>query len=77
MEIKEILDKLIGATSATGDSSRDGQRLENLKTKCNLIEELIEDVRFSARDKDSWESSVKGIGQYADKFLIRLKEELL
>jgi hypothetical protein len=76
MEIAQIVNKLVGQISATGDSSRDGERLENLKVMCNLVEALVGEIHFSARDKDAYESSVKGIGQYADKFLNNLKEEL-
>lgn len=76
MNLKTIVKKLVGQIVATGDSSRDRERLENLKKMCNLVEELIGEIHFSARDKDSYEGSVKQIGQYADKFLINLKEEL-
>lgn len=76
MEIKDVVNKLVGQISATGDSSRDGERLENLKTMCNLVEYLVGEIRFSARDKDAYENSVKGIGQHAQKFLDNLKEEL-
>lgn len=77
MELTQIVNKLVGQIVATGDSSRDGERLENLKIMCNLVEGLIEEIHFSARDKDSYEGSVRQIGQYADKFLNNLKEELL
>lgn len=76
MEIKAIVNKLVGQITATGDYSRDGERLENLKTMCNLVEGLIEEIHFSARGKDCYESSRKQIGQYADKFLNNLKEEM-
>lgn len=76
MEIKEIVDKLIGDTSAYGCSSRDKESLINLTNKINLVYELILDLQFSARNKDSHEASVKMIGEKADKFLIDLKEEL-
>lgn len=76
MEMVQIVNKLVGQITATGDSSRDGERLSNLIVMCNLVEDLIEEIHFSARDKDSYESSVKQIGQYADKFLNNLKEEL-
>ena len=76
MELTQIVNKLVGQISATGDSSRDGERLESLKTMCNIVEGLIEEIQFSARDKDSYEGSVKQIGQYASNFLNNLKEEL-
>lgn len=76
MEIKEIVQKLIGKITATGDSSRDNERLMNLINMCNLVEELVGEIQFSARDRNAYESSVKTIGQYADKFLNNLAEEL-
>lgn len=72
----DIVKKLVGNINPTGDSSRDGERLENLKTMCNLVEDLIGEIQFVTRDKDAYESSVKEIGQFAFKFLSRLKEEI-
>lgn len=72
----DIVKKLIGNINATGDSSRDGERLENLKMMCNLVEDLIVEIQFVTRDKDAYESSIKEIGQFAFKFLSRLKEKI-
>lgn len=76
MTYAEIVKKLIGNINPTDDSSRDGERLEHLKTMCDLVEDLIGEIRFVTRDKDAYESSVKEIGQFAFKFLSRLKEEI-
>lgn len=72
----EIVKKLIGNINATGDSSRDGERLDNLKAICELVSDLIGEIQFVTRDKDAYEASVKEIGQFAFKFLSRLKEEI-
>jgi len=69
MEIKEIVNKLVGEINPLGCASRDPQRLENLKVMCNLITDLIEEVQYVSRNKDSYEGSVKVLGEYADKFL--------
>ena len=69
MEIKEIVNRLVGEINPLGCSSRDPQRLENLKVMCELVTDLIEEVQYVSRNKDSYEGSVKTIGEYADKFL--------
>jgi len=76
MEIKEIVDKLVGSITPAGESHKDRERFENLKVMCNLVEQLVSDINFVARDKDRYESSIKGMGVYAQKFLDNLKEEL-
>ena len=76
MEIKEIVEKLTGKITATGDSSRDREHLENLKVLCYLVDDLIWKIQSVAKNKDSYENSVKEIGTYANSFLDNLKEEL-
>jgi len=69
MELREIVNKLVGEINPLGCASRDPQRLENLKVMCNLITDLIEEVQYVSRSKESYEGSVKTVGEYADKFL--------
>lgn len=73
--IKEIVDKLIGNCEPVGCSTRDKEALINLVRKVNLVQELIMDIQYTARSKDSYESSVKTIGLRADRFLKDLAEE--
>lgn len=75
MEIKEIVQKLVGSITPAGESHLDTKRLENLKVMCGLIEDLVYEVNYVARDKDRYESSMKEMGVYAQKFLDNLKEE--
>lgn len=77
MELKEIVNKLVGKISPLGCASRDPQRLENLKAMCGLITDLIQEVQYVSRNKDRYEGSVKAIGEYADKFLREDVRELL
>ena len=74
--IKQIVDKLVGSITPAGESHKDRERFDNLKVMCDLVERLIYDIHFVARDKDRYESSIKGMGVYAQKFLNNLKEEL-
>ena len=76
MDIKEIVQKLVGSITPAGESHLDTKRLENLKIICGLIEDLVYEVNYVSRDKDRYESSMKVMGEYADKFLRNLKEEL-
>jgi len=70
----QIITKLIGQVSPIGDASKDDERLANLIQHCELIELLMEDVQYVANHKNSYESSVKMLGDYADKFLKTLLE---
>ena len=76
MKIKEIVQKLVGSITPAGESNLDTKRLENLKIMCGLIEDLVYEVNYVSRNKDRYESSMKVMGEYADKFLRNLKEEL-
>lgn len=74
--IKQIVDKLVGNITPYGASHIDEERFENLKIMCGLVERLVSDINFVARDKDRYEASMKEMGVYAQKFLDNLKEEL-
>jgi len=74
--IKEIVQKLVGSITPAGESHLDTKRSENLKIMCGLIEDLVYEVNFVARDKDRYEASMKEMGVYAQKFLNNLKEEI-
>jgi hypothetical protein len=77
MEIKEIVDKLLGSCASKGCATRDEEALISLTKRIKLVEELIGDIQYIARkDKESYEASVKAIGERADRFLRELKEEL-
>ena len=76
MEIKEIVEKLVGSITPAGESHLDTQRLENLKIMCSLIEDLVYEVNYVSRAKNRYESSMKVMGEYADKFLRGLLEEI-
>ena len=76
MELKQIVQKLVGSISPSGESHLDTKRLENLKVMCSLVEDLVYEINFVARDKDRYEASMKEMGVYAKKFLDNLKEEM-
>jgi len=76
MELKEIVQKLVGSIQPAGESHLDTQRLENLKIMCNLVEDLVYEINLVSKDKDRYESSMAVMGKYADKFLCGLLEEI-
>jgi len=75
MELKEIVLKLVGSIAPAGESHLDSKRLENLKTLCNLVEDLVTEINYVSADKDRFESSMSVMGKYADNFLNRLTED--
>jgi hypothetical protein len=77
MELKEIVQKLVGSIQPAGESHLDTQRLENLKVMCNLVEDLVYEINLVSRhNKDRYESSMKEMGKHADNFLYDLLEQL-
>ncbi len=76
MEIIEIVDKLVGDTQPTWYSERDLEALNALETKIELINYLVEEVKYLSKYKDDVAHSVSRIGVVADKFIKNLKNEL-
>jgi hypothetical protein len=68
----EILLKLIGNISPCGRSEIDNERMENLKTLCELVDILVSAIDSVAyENKDSHEHSVKEMASYAKNFLTK------
>jgi hypothetical protein len=68
MEIIDVVTKLIGPIRPLGCEARDPERLENLKTMCDLVEKLTDKISEVA-DQVSYEESVKRAQKYANDFL--------
>lgn len=71
----DVIRKLIGNINPAGDSSRDGERFDNLKAMCELVEDLLSDINFVAGESNAYQSSIRTMGEYAKKFIENLKEE--
>jgi hypothetical protein len=69
MSNKEIVMRLIGNITPTGDLCEDEIRFENLKNLCELVNELVTEIDDVAYDKDSCEYSKKKLGEFAYNFL--------
>lgn len=66
----EIVKKLIGPIRPTGETNTDNERFENLKTLCQLVNELVTEIDAVGTDfMNSHEFSVKRASEYASKFL--------
>ena len=76
MEIIEIVDKLVGDTQPTWYSERDLKALNSLEQKIELINHLVEEVKYLSKYRNEQAHSVSRIGVVADKFIKNLKEEL-
>ena len=69
MELRDVVRKLVGPVKGIGEHNADQERLENMKTMCLLIEDLLSDVENAYGDADSPQASVKAIGEQAKHFI--------
>lgn len=74
MEIKDVVLKLIGDPQSKGCSSRDKEVLKNVEVLGELVIDLFNELTFITRDRHSYESSVKEIGNKAKYFINEIKE---
>lgn len=73
--VTDVVRKLIGPIEPQGESTGDARRYENLEAMTTLIHELLMDLSYVARSRNSYESSVQHAGKHAAKFLNTLTEE--
>lgn len=73
MEIKDVVLKLVGDTQSKGCSSRDKEVLKNVEVLGELVIDLFNELTFIARDRHSYESSVKEIGNKAMYYLNEMR----
>ena len=69
MELVDVVKKLVGPVRGVGETNADKFRLESMKTLCDLIDDLLLEVRKASNDSDSHMDSVKSIGLYARDFI--------
>jgi len=68
----EIVKKLIGKINPIGETTTDNDRFENLKSMCELVNNLITDIdNVSTQNSDAREFSVKRAAEYASNFLTK------
>lgn len=67
-----VIKKLIGNINPVGETVEDHIRLENLKTLCEVVNELVSDIdHVSYQYKDRVEYSIKESQQFAEQFLTK------
>jgi fructose-1,6-bisphosphatase/sedoheptulose 1,7-bisphosphatase-like protein len=72
----DVVKKLIGSVEPYGSADIDRQRLENLKAMCELVGDLVEEIKEAAKAKERHEHSMKEMGLYAYNFLSQLETEV-
>jgi len=72
----DVVKKLIGNIQPYGASHIDEQRFENLRAMCELVGDLMDEIKDAAKSKDRQEHSMKEMGLYAYKFLTQLETEV-
>lgn len=65
----DVVKKLIGNIEPVGDSNEDKLRLNNLLAMCDLVADLMDEIKNVAKSKNSHQHSVSQIGKKADSFL--------
>ena len=75
--IVRVINKLVGDIEPVGDSTIDAQRYVNLDHMCKIVDELIYQIKEVRRYKHRDEYSMKRSGDYADKFLKDLTNEII
>ena len=69
MELIDIVNKLIGNIEPIGDTTIDHERFENLKTYCELINEMVRKVDdVACKNESSTLASVKKANDYIANF---------
>ena len=72
MTHKEIVQKLIGPIHPIGESNADNARFENLKTLCDLVNDLVTDIdSVGYENKDHYEYSRKRAADYVSVFMTK------
>jgi len=70
MEVKEVVDKLIGEISPVGVLSVDEERFENLKAYCELINDMVCEIdRIAYRQRHGTAYSIKRHVAYINDFM--------
>lgn len=70
ISLKDVVLRLVGEIHPVGESYEDKKRFENLKSLCELVEELVCEIdRLSCDNKNDYRASVSMAGRYADNFI--------
>ena len=71
LDVYQVVKKLIGCIEPLGETNEDNRRYENLVEMCNLIENLVEDIKEVRLEyKNDQEYSIKRAVNCANDFLV-------
>lgn len=66
----DVVNKIIGPVRPVGETTQDNARFENLKNLVELFDQIKEELREVAKEKDQSAFSIKRAGEYAHNCLI-------
>lgn len=70
--VTEVVKKLIGEIQPYGATHIDDKRFENLKTMCEVVNNLVIEIDIDAfENKDRKEFSMKQMADYASNFMTK------
>lgn len=70
IDIINVVRRLVGKIKPVGETNTDNERLENLKTLCNVVNALVYDIDEVAYEfRDRKEYSIKRASDFAKDFL--------
>ena len=72
-DIYDVVEKLIGKIQPVGEINEDDNRYENLKDTIDLVDILLRDIHFVAKEENRQEFSRNRAGKLAKKFLDSLE----
>ena len=75
-EITKLLEKLIGGTTAIGDSAIDHDIEENLKTLIDVVNWCLDGVADSADTRHNYQGTMRDIGERAFSAMCEWQEWL-
>lgn len=72
--IIEVINKLIGSIEPYGSESIDKERLENLETLIEVVDEYINEIIHAAKYRNRYEYSILKIADRAYEWLVELRD---
>ena len=72
--IIEVIDRLVGSIEPYGSESIDKERMENLETLIEVMDEYISEIIKAARYRNRYEYSILKIANRAYEWLDELRE---
>ena len=75
-EIVKIVEKLNGNLAPVGETNADERSYENLKRLENILDELLDSIQWLFPNRNSYEYSVKRIGDEAVTYLRSVRENI-